>query len=88
MAEEKISFITDDGETVSLYVLEETRIGETDYILVTDTKEGDGSCYILKDVSEAEASEAVYEMVENSGELDYLSDIFAQLLDDVDIELE
>ena len=88
MAEEKLCFTTDDGTKLELYVLEETRIGGTDYILVADTAEDDGNCYILKDVSEEEAEEAVYEMVEDDNELDYLMDIFSQLLDDVDIELE
>ena len=83
-------FFCPDGETeaVGFFVLEETRISGMDYILVADTLEGDGNCYILKDVSEAESPEAVYEMVENSSELDYLMGIFSQLLDDVDIELE
>ncbi len=85
---EKICFTTDDGIDLELYVLEETRIGGTDYILVADTVDDDGNCYILKDLSEEDAAEAVYEMVEDDNELDYLTDIFSQLLDDVDIELE
>lgn len=88
MAEEKICFTTDDGMDLELYVLEETRIGGTDYILVADTVEDDGNCYILKDMSEEESEDAVYEMVEDDNELDYLTDIFSQLLDDVDIELD
>ena len=40
---EKISFTLDEtGEEVLFYVLEETRLNGTDYILVTDSQEGDG----------------------------------------------
>ena len=50
--EDCITMITDSGESVDFYVLEETRIHEKDYLLVTDAPEDeDGECYILKDVS-------------------------------------
>ena len=42
--------------------------------------------YIMKDVSKSEEEEALYEMVENDDELKYVSDIFEELLEDVDIE--
>ena len=47
---EKITFIPEnEEEAVEFYVLEETRIGGVDYILVTDSEEGDAECLILKD---------------------------------------
>lgn len=50
--EDCITMITDSGESVDFYVLEETRIHGKDYLLVTDAPEDeDGECYILKDVS-------------------------------------
>lgn len=72
--EEKITLQTEDGEFVDFYVLEETRINGMNYLMVTDSEddEEDGECYILKDVSKAEDSDAVYEFVENDDELDYL----------------
>ena len=50
---EKITFTPDgaDGETVDFYVLEQTRIGGVNYILVTEEEEGDGEALILKDLS-------------------------------------
>lgn len=67
--EEKITLQTDTGEAVDFFVLEETRINGMNYLLVTDSEEEeDGECYILKDVSKAEDSEAVYEFVENDDE--------------------
>ena len=79
----------DSGESVDFYVLEETRIGGTDYLLVTDEMDDeDGECYILKDLSGAEDDQAVYEFVENDEELDYLYRIFSELLNDADVEIE
>lgn len=86
--EKKITMVTDSDETVDFYVLEETRISGVNYLLVTDAEEEDedGECYILKDLSEAEAAEAVYEFVEDDQEIDDLYKIFSELLEDVDIE--
>lgn len=88
--EEKITLQTDAGERVDFYVLEETRINGMNYILVTDSGEEDedGECYILKDVSGAEDSDAVYEFVEQDDELDYLFRIFTELMEDMDIEIQ
>lgn len=83
---DKITFISENEEAVELYVLEETRIGGVDYILVTDSEEGDAECLILKDLSEAEDAEAVYAIVEDENELDSVFGVFEQMLEDVDIE--
>ena len=84
---EKITFIPEEQEeAVDFYVLEETRIGGVNNILVTDSEEGDAECLILKDLSEAEEAEAVYAVVEDEEELDSVFRIFEQMLDDVDIE--
>ncbi len=91
MEEDKtITLETEDGERVDFTVLEETRIGGVNYLLVTDSGEDeeDGQCYILKDLSEAEDADAVYEFVENDAELDYLFDIFSELMEDMDVDLE
>lgn len=88
--EEKITLQTDTGETVDFYVLEETRINGMNYLMVTDSEEDDedGECYILKDVSQADDNEALYEFVENDDELDYLYRIFSELLEDMEIEIQ
>ena len=85
---EKISFTIDEtNETVEFFVVEETRINNTNYILVTESEDDEeADAYILKDTSEAEEAEAVYEIVEDDNELEYVSRIFAELLDDIDIE--
>ncbi len=84
--EEQIVFETEDGE-VLFYVIEETRVNGTNYLLVTDSEEDEADCYILKDTSLPEDREAVYEMVEDEEILAALQKIFAELLDDTDIEM-
>lgn len=88
--EKMITLETDDGEQVSFYVLEETRISGMNYLLVTDAGEDEeeGQCYILKDRSKAEEEEAVYEFVEDDDEMDYLFKIFTELTEDMDMDLK
>ena len=86
--EEKIIFIDDEGNKVEMFVVEETRINNVNYILVTDNVEDDeATAYILKDVSNDE-DEAIYEMVDEDSEIEYIGKIFSELLDEVDIIAE
>lgn len=76
---EKIEFCPDGGEKVEFYVLEQTRLGGCDYILVTDSmdsEEEEGEALILKDISAPEDKEAIYEIVEDERELDAVAEIF------------
>lgn len=82
---EKLTFMTDDNDSVELYIIEETRANGVNYLLVTDSddeEDGDAQCYILKDTSDAEDAEAAYEFVEDDTEFDAISRIFAELMDD------
>ena len=84
--EEKIIFVDEDGNEVEMFVVEETRINNVNYILVTEDDESEeATAYILKDISKEEDEEAVYEMVEEDSELEYIGRIFSELLEDVDI---
>lgn len=85
---EKIICMTDNNEPVVFFVLEETRINGKNYLLVTDTEDADADAdaYILKDESADSDAEAAYVIVDDDEELEYVSQIFAELLDDVDIE--
>lgn len=88
--EKKITLTTDTGEDVEFYVLEETRINGVSYLLVTDAadEDEDGECYILKDLSKQEETQALYEFVEDDNEIDYLFKIFSELLDGADVDIE
>ncbi len=82
---EKITFTPQDGDPVDFYVLEQTRIGGLDYLLVTDSAEGDGEALILRDVSQTEEKEAVYEIVDDDETLSAVAAVFEKIMDDVDI---
>ena len=85
--EEKIVLTDDEGNEVEVYVVEETRINNVNYILVTEEEdEEEEIAHILKDVSDENDEEAIYEMVEDDSELDYIGRIFSELLEDIDIE--
>lgn len=83
MKPEKIIFCPDGDEPVEFYVLEQTRISGTNYILVTDFEEGDGEALILKDMSKDEDKESVYAIVDDDTELKAVAGVFEDLLDDV-----
>jgi len=80
---DKITFNPGGEDAVDFYVLEKTRLGGVDYILVTDFEEGDGEALILKDISEPNESESIFAIVDDEKELAALADIFEDLLDDV-----
>lgn len=81
---EKITFQSGD-EAVEFYVEEQTTISGVSYLLVSDSLEDEANAYILKDVSKDGDEEACYEMVEDEKELEALSAVFAQMLDDTDL---
>lgn len=83
---EKITFVPDGGEAVDFYVLEQTTIGGVNYIFVTDAEEDEeGEAYILKDMSDSDAEERVYSMVEDDTEFDAVSAVFENILEDIDL---
>ncbi|MBP8713945.1 MAG: DUF1292 domain-containing protein [Lachnospiraceae bacterium] len=84
---EKITFNPGGDEAVEFYVLAQTRLGGFDYILVTDSEDGDGDAMILKDVSEPTESQAVYEAVTEDEELHAVGSLFSEILEDEDIDL-
>ncbi|MCI8975992.1 DUF1292 domain-containing protein [bacterium 1xD8-48] len=82
---EKIKFTLDTQESVEFYVLEQTKLGGSQYILVTDTQEGDGEALILKEVSAQGLRESVYETVEDDTELEAVAAVFENLLEDIEL---
>ena len=84
---EKIKITAEDGEIIELFVIEQTRLEGINYLLVTETEDEEAEAYILKDLSEDGETEARYVFVEDDQELEAVSKIFAELLEDVDLEL-
>lgn len=82
---EKIVFNPAGEEPVEFYVLEQTRIGGIDYILVTDTEEDDGEALILRDTSKEGETEALYEIVTEDEELNAVAAVFENMLEDIEL---
>ena len=74
-------------QSEEFFVEEQTRIGGTAYLLVSDSLDEEASAYILKDVSKDEDPEACYEMVEDEQEMEAVFEVFRQMLEDVDLEM-
>lgn len=78
---EKIKFMSEEmQEEVDFFVLEQTKVNGISYILVTDSEEDDAECLILKDTSEENAPESVYEIVDDDVELTAIAKVFEELL--------
>ena len=61
-------------------------VAGVNYLLVSDSEDEETEAYIMREVTKKD-DEAVYEMVEDEGQLEALSKVFSELLDDVDIEM-
>lgn len=83
---EKITFQAEGEEKIDLYVLEQTRIGGINYLLVTEEEDGDGDAYILKDLSQDGEADGIYQFVEDDEELNAVAGVFDNMLDDIDLE--
>lgn len=83
---EKVKFIDPETkEEIEFFVEEETQINGKKYLLVTEEQEEDCEAYILREVAD-EQEEVVYEMVEDDAELAAIGKVFAELIEDADIE--
>ncbi|MCI8337563.1 MAG: DUF1292 domain-containing protein [Lachnospiraceae bacterium] len=82
---ENIIFENEEGEEVSFFVIEQTMLAGVNYLLVAESEEDEADAYILREIEE-EDGQTVYEMVEEEEELDALSKIFSELLEDVEFE--
>ena len=84
---EEIIFISEDGEEVTFAVIEQTRLGGINYLLVSTTNENEeeAEALILKEVSQDTDEDAVYDIVEDDSELELVAKIFHELLDDIEL---
>lgn len=84
MAKENIIVLNGDDGDIQVEVIDQTVIDGVTYLLVADVvadDEEEGDCYILKDVSSADDTEASYEVVPND-EADGIFDTFEKMLKD------
>jgi hypothetical protein len=83
---DEIVFTAEDGEEVTFRVIEQTRLGGVDYLLVSTEDEGEEEAVILKDISKDTDTEAIYDIVEDDRELELVTGIFKELLDDIELD--
>ena len=89
---EQVEFETEDGQKILMSVIEETTIAGVDYILVSsdfddESEEGEIEVLPLKLIKEG-GEIASYETIEDEEELAAVSEVFAKLLSEDDIELD
>lgn len=100
---EKVRFIPEgEDHPVDFFVLEEAKLAGKQYLLVTDSEDGDGDALILRtgDVpaagdpgsagpaADAETEEASYEIVEDEAELSAVLLLMRDSLEELGIEIE
>ncbi len=86
---EGITFISEDGEEVLFEILEQTRLAGVDYLLVASALEdGEAEALILKDKSQEDDIEAIYEIIEDEQEIKTLASVFKELIGDIEFEIE
>ena len=85
----KLQFMP-EGEThpVDFFVLEETRLAGKQYLLVTDSEDGDGEALILRSDPEDTDSDSTYEIVEDEKELSAVLLLMRDSLEELGIEIE
>ena len=85
---QSINFITDEGEEIPFYIIEQTTLAGKDFLLVTDsdTQENEAQVYIMQEISDQD-DQTIYEFVEDEAQVEALSKVFEELLDDVDIQM-
>lgn len=83
---EKIKFVDEEGTELEFSVIEQTRVNNTDYLLVTDSEDDEEeiNAFIVKDLSEPEDEDALYEIVEDDDEFESVAKIFDELVGDLD----
>ena len=85
-ANEKIIFETEDG-TEEFYVLEQTMIAGTNYILVTDDLESEESDFLVLKEEKSTENELSYVVPQDDDEIRAVVKVFNEILDDIDLEV-
>ncbi len=78
-----VEFTDEDGTVIKMEVLAQTKLNDTGYLLVKDPD--DDIAYIMKEVTDDDES-LTYVMVEDDTEIEAVGDVFAELMEDYDLE--
>lgn len=80
-----ITFDLDDGSEALFEVLEETKINGINYLLVVSAEDEEDEALILRE-DKLDENEIVYIPVEDEQELQAISKVFLELVDDISFE--
>ena len=90
--EENLVFTTLDDEKIELEIIEQTTINGDNYLLVcdSDAPEDEADAYILREKKNEDSNDAevIYDEVVDDIELQAVAKVFAELLDDCDIQVD
>jgi uncharacterized protein YrzB (UPF0473 family) len=92
MNDNEILFTDEDGEEVYMSVITQTQCNGFNYLLVTEaedevlSKEDEADAYIMKELPGGDTETSTYQIVEDEDELSAVSQIFKELLDDIEIQ--
>jgi uncharacterized protein YrzB (UPF0473 family) len=79
-----ITFTLEDDTEIHLEVIEETKINGVNYLLVVDKEEEDSAMILREEHSDEQ--EITYIPVEDDDELQAISKVFSELLEDIEFE--
>lgn len=85
---EKITFTDDTDQAVEFFVLDQTRISGVNYLLVADSMEDDAQALILRDTAPEDATESIYEIVDDDEQLYAVSKVFEESIGDIALQQE
>lgn len=83
---EKVRLEAEDGQELEFFVEEQAKVSGRSYLLVSDSQEDEAQAYILKETSQEDSEIAQYEFVEDEEELDAVSRVFEQMLEDTELK--
>ena len=79
---------SEEGDQIELFILDQASLGGKNYLLTTDSEEGDGEAMILRDDAPEDSAESIYEFVEEDNELRGVLTLFKDTLEELGILLE
>ena len=86
---EKVQFMPEGGKRpVDFFVLEEAKLGGKQYLLVTDSEDGDGEALILRLDSGDTDPDSTYVIVEDEKELSAVLLLMRDSLEELGIDIE
>lgn len=84
---DKITVYNDEGEEAEFYVLEQTQINGSAYLLAVESEDDDDAQAWIFRQAGTDEDEVYYETIDDEDELEAVVGVFEELLEDYDIEL-